>query len=406
VTTLLIYGLLIFIFRLTSRREANKILSRAFISQKIREIFPEFDTIPHADTLALFLEKLEPIELEKVNIRLISELIQKKKFRKLLIQGHLPISIDATQKLVRDGLLNDPEWLERSFKNINQQYIIVVEANITFKNGLSIPLMTEYLCNEATVSLDGTDVQDCELEGAKRLIIRLKNIFKRLKIIIILDGLYPTKTIMQLLYEKKFQFLIKLPEKLKILMERLNEQSDFAIPIPGQFYFRERKQVFHWVNDVGYGDKNPFVINLVCCTDSWFEADKNTGDKVHIRSEHRWISSMKININNVHEICNLCARKRALIEDSMNTEKNRGYSYEKAFSYNWNGMRCFHYLMRIAHAINAISEFTKTLKKHIKSLGLSLTLKLIFEGLSNPWLSTKWMEKQLTYKPRLCLKLE
>jgi hypothetical protein len=163
--------------------------------------------------------------------------------------------------------------------------------------------------------------------------------------------------------------------------------------------------MFHWVNGISYGEKNPLTVNLVCCTDSWFEADKVTGNKVHLRSEHCWISSMKININNVHELCNLCARKRALIEDSMNTENNRGYSYERAFSYNWNGMRCFHCLMRIAHAINAISEFTKTLKKYIKSLGCSLTLKLIFEALSNPWLPTEWIEKQVHNQPRLSLEL-
>jgi hypothetical protein len=130
------------------------------------------------------------------------------------------------------------------------------------------------------------------------------------------------------------------------------------------------------------------------------------GNKVHMRSEHVWISSMKININNVHELCNLCARKRALIEDSMNTEKNRGYSYEKAFSYDWNGMRCFHYLMRIAHAINTISEFTKKLKQYIKSLGWSVTLEIIFDALSQPWLSTAWIKKQLEKKVQLRLQLE
>jgi len=98
-----------FVFRINSRREANKTLSRAYIAQKLRELFPEFDTIPHADTLASFLEQTEPLDLEKVNISLINELIRKKKFKKLLIQGHLPISIDATQKLVRDGVLNSAD---------------------------------------------------------------------------------------------------------------------------------------------------------------------------------------------------------------------------------------------------------------------------------------------------------
>ena len=78
----MIYGLLMFVFRITSRREANKKLSVPQLISKIREIFPEFETIPHADTLARFLETVDPLEIEKITINLVKELIQKKKFRK------------------------------------------------------------------------------------------------------------------------------------------------------------------------------------------------------------------------------------------------------------------------------------------------------------------------------------
>ena len=57
-------------------------------------------------------------------------------------------------------------------------------------------------------------------------------------------------------------------------------------------------------------------------------------------------------------------------------------------------MQGFHYLMRLGHAINAISQFTKALKRYIKDLGISATLKLIKEALLSPWLSTKWYEQE------------
>ena len=405
VTTLMIYGLFMFIFRLSSRRKSNKELSVPFISEKIKEIFPEFESIPHADTLARFLEKTDPLDIEKINISLVKDLILNKKFKKLLIQGCLPISIDATQKLVRDGLLHDSKWLERSFTNNDQQYIIVVEANITFKNGLTIPLMTEYLYNDNSVFEEESNVQDCEIEGSNRLILRLKKAFSRLKMIIILDNLYANTNTIDLLLNNGFQFMIKLPSKLKALKKQLNSQRNFCQKIEKQSYYRERGQVFYWKNNVAYGTKIDGTINLVSCRDKWFEVDKNTGEIVVMISEHCWISSIQISIDNVHELCNLCARKRALIEDSMNTEKHRGYFYENAYSYNWNGMRCFHQLMRLAHAINAISEFTKTLKKYIKSFGVLCTLGVIFEALFNPWLSTDWMKIQLKKDARLCLSL-
>ena len=102
---------------------------------------------------------------------------------------------------------------------------------------------------------------------------------------------------------------------------------------------------------------------------------------------------------------NCGARKKELIEDSINTEKNRGYHYKHAFSYNWNAMQGFHYLMRLGHAINAISEFTKKLKKYIRELGCSATLKLIKETLFSPWLSLTWYEAQVLQVPQLRLQL-
>lgn len=134
--------------------------------------------------------------------------------------------------------------------------------------------------------------------------------------------------------------------------------------------------------------------------------NKKTGDAEERYSEHAWISSIPANLMNVHEIFNLGARKRELIEDSNNTEKNRGYYYKHAFSYNWNGLQGFHYLMRLAHAINALSEFTKELKKYIKALGCSATLKLIKETLFSPWLPKKWYEEQELKSAQLRFQLE
>ena len=154
-TVLMMYGLFMFVFRLSSRREGNLELTRPCFSQKLRELFPEIDTVPHADTIARLLERIDPKEIEKIHISLITDLIKQKKFKKLLIQGCLPISIDGTQKLTRDGLLNNESWLERQFgdesNEQNQQYVYVIEANITLQNNLTIPLLTEYLFTDVNV---------------------------------------------------------------------------------------------------------------------------------------------------------------------------------------------------------------------------------------------------------------
>jgi hypothetical protein len=57
-------------------------------------------------------------------------------------------------------------------------------------------------------------------------------------------------------------------------------------------------------------------------------------------------------------------------------------------------MKGFYLLMRLGHAMNALSKFTKKLKKFIKENGVNATLSFIKETLFSPWLTDRWLEKQ------------
>jgi len=63
-------------------------------------------------------------------------------------------------------------------------------ANLVFHNGLTIPLLSEFLSYGKGDPDDHK--QDCEQKAFKRLAERLKEYFKRLPILLLLDGLYPT----------------------------------------------------------------------------------------------------------------------------------------------------------------------------------------------------------------------
>ncbi|EDN67945.1 hypothetical protein BGP_3124 [Beggiatoa sp. PS] len=181
-TVVLLYGLLSCLFQMASRREANRDMSRPAFLQALQGLFPELETLPHGDTLARVLERIEPQKLEESFIRLLRRYIRHKKFKRHLINKCYPIAIDGTQKLVRDGELGE-EWLERHIKTKDgekvQQYIYVLEANFVFKNGLTIPIMSEFLSYSED---DSKEVkQDCEIKAFKRLSHRLKKYFSPLK---------------------------------------------------------------------------------------------------------------------------------------------------------------------------------------------------------------------------------
>ncbi|MDA8562218.1 hypothetical protein N9L02_03825 [Gammaproteobacteria bacterium] len=156
-----------------------------------------------------------------------------------------------------------------------------------------------------------------------------------------------------------WEYAINLPKnKLKDFAKLLNKKRKDRVTIPEQPFYRGRRQEFYWVNNIEYGYDWELKISLVACLEKREEINKSTGEIEKKYSEHCWISSIPLDIDNVHEICNLGARKKGFIEDNMNTEKNRGYQYKHSYSYNWNAMKCFHLLMRLGHAINALSEFS------------------------------------------------
>ena len=192
------------------------------------------------------LETMNPKQIENAHISLIKELIRKKKFKKLLIHGCLPISIDGAQKLFRDGILHDSHWLQRTVgKNdtqVEQQFVYAIEANITLKNGLNIPLMTEYLYMENNQLSNPEGKQDCELKAFERMSEKLKNHFPKLKIMIFLDALYAAQSVKGNLHKYAWQYVINLPKnKLTDFAKRLNKKRKNKVMIPDQPYYHGRR---------------------------------------------------------------------------------------------------------------------------------------------------------------------
>lgn len=62
--------------------------------------------------------------------------------------------------------------------------------------------------------------------------------------------------------------------------------------------------------------------------------------------------------------------------------------------------------MRLGHALNALSQFARKLKKYVKENGSHATLKFIKETLFNPWLTDAWFDEQHKQIPQLRFLME
>jgi hypothetical protein len=71
-TVLLLYGLLMFVFQFASRRETNREMTRPQFMATLQLLFPEIDTLPHADTLYRLLRDIDLDHLDQAHVDLVN----------------------------------------------------------------------------------------------------------------------------------------------------------------------------------------------------------------------------------------------------------------------------------------------------------------------------------------------
>jgi hypothetical protein len=406
-TVLMIYGIFMFVLNVASRRAADREMTRPVFLGNLKKFFPEIEKLPHNDTLMRLLTKIEVSQIERSLIGCIQKLIRNKKFARYLIKNHYPIAIDGTQKMVRDYIWSE-QCQERTVGKEDQKrkqyYVYVLEASLAFQNGMTIPLMSEFL--SYTEGDTERKKQDCETKAFKRLARRLKSSFKRLPIILLLDGLYANGPVMEICHDNHWDYMIVLKDDSLTTVWR--EYSALQSLEPHNFFkmkWGNRKQSFKWVNDIEYEyDRGKMrLLNVVVCIEIWEEVDNKSNEIITRKSKHAWISSKPLTKLNIHERCNLAARHRWNIESEILIQKHHGYQYEHCFSYNWNAMKGYHYLMRIGLMINVLVQYSECFIEVIKTLGKRGAIKFVFETLKGPWLDADYVKKKLEKPAQLRL---
>jgi hypothetical protein len=259
--------------------------------------------------------------------------------------------------------------------------------------------MSEFLTYRENGS--STSKQDCELKAFHRLAERIKKTFPALRIIVILDGLYPNGPVMERCRKYNWQYMIVLQDKsLPTVHDEFEAISELE---PQDRYSRlwgNRRQKFRWANHIEYcfgpNGKKTGVVHVVECMETWQEIEKGDTGIVEKSARHLWISSEPLHRLNLHERCNLCARSRWTIETSFLVEKHHGYQYEHCFSYDWNAMKGYHCLMQLGHMFNTMARYSERLAKIVKDTGIRGLIRFVRESIASPWLDRAWIKEQLS----------
>jgi hypothetical protein len=77
--------ILSFAFQMSSRRKANQEMPRPVFEANLRQLFPGLEELPHQDTLARLLARIDVNEIEAAHLDMIRQLIRGKKSGRYLI---------------------------------------------------------------------------------------------------------------------------------------------------------------------------------------------------------------------------------------------------------------------------------------------------------------------------------
>lgn len=198
----------------------------------------------------------------------------------------------------------------------------------------------------------------------------------------------------------KWQYLIVLQDKsLSTVHHEFDAISELE---PKNRYIRlwgNRRQSFRWANHIEYcfgsNGKKTEIIHVVECKETWREIQKGGTRIVEKSGLYLWISSKPLDKLNLHERCNLGARLRWTIETGFLVGKHHGYQYEHCFSYDWNAMKGYHYLMQLGHLFNTMARYSERLVKIVKDTGIRGLIRFVRETISSPWLDRAWIKEQL-----------
>lgn len=398
-TVLLLYGMLMFVYQVGSRRNANRIID-CILFENLQAMFPELETIPHADTLARLLKVINVNEIQECMIELIKDLIKRKKFRNYLYKKSYIIAIDGTQKMYRNWQW-DEKCLERtvgSETKTKQYYIYVLESVLVLDNGITLPLFSMFLDNGDWKK--GETKQDCETKAFYRMAKKLKQLFRNTRIILSVDGLYATGPVIQICKNYNWDYMIVLKgDCLSTVWKEAFGLMNIAPENSFIVKWGERGQLYTWANDIEYEYKRgktfkKLKLHVVLCYETWEEHhSRSTGAVEQKETRYAWISSVPLNKRNVFDRCIKIGRYRWKIENNILSEKYQGYEYSHCYSYSWDAMEGYHYLMKIGRLLNVLAANSELLADKIVSLGIQGFIDYLMKACSGSLLDADRIKK-------------
>ena len=234
-----------------------------------------------------------------------------------------------------------PFCLRRKDKNgdIHYSHSVVGATLVRAGSHDILPLDAEEVRNT-----DGSEKQDCELNAGKRLVERLRQEHRQLKMVVAGDDLYAHEPFIEDLRALRMGFvLVAKPESHKELYEWVEDLDRLGQCVKGTWeegpLTKRRYFEYRIASQVPLTQSDQVQVNLV---EVW---ERNKAGKVIYHNA--WVTDFEVTAENVATIVGI-GRSRWKIENAQfNVQKNHGYELEHNYGHGERGLSLVFYLLNL-----------------------------------------------------------
>ena len=328
-----------FVFQHGSRREANREMTRPAFWEVFQQIFPEIDSIPHADTLERVLERIAPEELEQTLLHIVGRLLRKRKLQAFLVERCYVVAVDGTQKFSRDYAFAPEALHRRTGPGDHLIFGIRVGSSVGWA-ARDQPAFARRVLRKSPWQ-SGADETGLRVEGVPEVMQT------------------PEEGIPETSYSVGCRWFVSqwtchgaMPltalgfhDCVARGVSALGVGGDTGITAFGANTSSSTTNGKTENKPSGGSMKSPTTlwmrvgatdaceVHAAGCTEKWVESGKEQ------KADWIWVSGGPLMAKNIVNRCNRAARHRWGIEEHFLIEKHHGYQCEHDFSRNWNALK-------------------------------------------------------------------
>jgi hypothetical protein len=337
-----------------SRRQLGRELAGERLGANIwRMVGKAYKVACHPDTMNGVLEVLEPEELEKLIVAIVTRLRKSRALDRFRFDGMLTTAIDGT-KILKFNEKHCEHCTHQTQNEKTTYFHCVLVAKIVTPIGLSIPLAYEFIENPG----ETYDKQDCELKAWRRLYEKIRSLYPRLKINLIADGIYAEEQTFNDCEKAGWNYIIVLKDdKLPSVRNQLppSGSSRWTGSRTRETSNKDKKPItrtVRWKTPVTYHGEIVHVLEL-----------EDTNKKGERDYYNKWVTNVKPNRSNAFDLAQTGRLRWKIENEGINTPKNGGYEMEHGYGLKGNAWKNYFLTLQISQLLNDLVRFGDYLQK-------------------------------------------